>query len=374
MSRCRVELLVNPDALVAHLNQVFTGFYELAVTNRIELSLKLDLTAPRSSFALLSVRVNDSTRVIYDLQDGYNFCVNGVNEYISYMTSLLNETDYYFKRSFSPRYNAPLPHQEKMHPLGLNYAVTSKRNQLARLVLRKTLRRLKIRDIFAQVPLVGELLGIRQCTEESFTVERFEHAPQRTGMPKILFMARAWDPCDGTPPGSLQHAPPDEERSYINEMRAQCIRLCRRKYPKQFYGCLAPDEYAREHFPDCLPDNPHLSRRDRYLTTMQASDICIATMGLHQSIGWKFAEYLAASKAIVSERLHYVLPGNLCKGRNYLEFTTPEECVEQVGRLVDDPEFRYRMMELNQLYYQQYVRPDQLVLNSLNTIADLCVT
>lgn len=38
---------------------------------------------------------------------------------------------------------------------------------------------------------------------------------------------------------------------------------------------------------------------------VKESDICITTTGLHRSIGWKFAEYIAASKAIVTEKLNY---------------------------------------------------------------------
>ena len=101
---------------------------------------------------------------------------------------------------------------------------------------------------------------------------------------------------------------------------------------------------------------------------VKESSICIATMGLHESIGWKFAEYVSASKAIVSEELHYEVPGDFQSGRNYLTFKTPEECVDQIDKLVKDEDYRYQMMVNNFNYYHQYVRPDRLVLNSLITI------
>jgi hypothetical protein len=92
-------------------------------------------------------------------------------------------------------------------------------------------------------------------------------------------------------------------------------------------------------------------------------------MGLHQSIGWKFAEYVAASKAIVSETLHYDVPGAFGEGRNYLSFRTPEECVEAVSRLIRDDRLRQMIMRNNWNYYRRHVRPDRLVLGSLMAAA-----
>lgn len=35
---------------------------------------------------------------------------------------------------------------------------------------------------------------------------------------------------------------------------------------------------------------------------MHDTDICIGSMGLHKSIGWKTGEHIAASKAIINEK------------------------------------------------------------------------
>jgi hypothetical protein len=95
--------------------------------------------------------------------------------------------------------------------------------------------------------------------------------------------------------------------------------------------------------------------------------ICVATTGLHGSIGGKFAEYVCLSKAILSEKLQYAVPGDLREGRNYLEFTTADECVEQAWRLFSDRALRNRLMCNNARYYNAWLRPDMLILNSLLT-------
>jgi hypothetical protein len=48
-------------------------------------------------------------------------------------------------------------------------------------------------------------------------------------------------------------------------------------------------------------------------------------MGLYESNGWKLGEYVAGSKAIVSEHLHYDAPGNFSPEQNYLEFNSADE-------------------------------------------------
>ena len=71
------------------------------------------------------------------------------------------------------------------------------------------------------------------------------------------------------------------------------------------------------------------------------------------------------SRSIVAEPLNYEAPGNLKSGTNYLEFRSPDECVEKVSQLFSDKELRYHMMAQNLKYYHSYLRPDSLVLNTI---------
>ena len=74
---------------------------------------------------------------------------------------------------------------------------------------------------------------------------------------------------------------------------------------------------------------------------------------------------VAASKAIVSEKLHYELPGDFKKGKNYLEFNNVDKCINSIYELIQDKNKRYNMMKNNHIYYMNYVKPDKLVFNSL---------
>ena len=64
----------------------------------------------------------------------------------------------------------------------------------------------------------------------------------------------------------------------------------------------------------------------------------------------------------------YSVPGDFREGVNYLSFRTAQECVEAVARLVESPELLQSMKRANAAYYQQYLRPDVLVKNTLEIV------
>jgi hypothetical protein len=95
-------------------------------------------------------------------------------------------------------------------------------------------------------------------------------------------------------------------------------------------------------------------------------DICVASTGLHGSIGWKMGEYVAASRAIVTEIMRYEVPGDYTEGRHFLSFDTPAQCLAHIDSLVDDETRRREMMRANHDYYQEWLRPDKLVAHALS--------
>ena len=153
--------------------------------------------------------------------------------------------------------------------------------------------------------------------------------------------------------------------------RSQCIRLLRRELGTRFIGGFNHNEYTVKHYGDCLVSDPTATDKKNYIRTLKSNPVCVATTGLHGSIGSKFAEYIACARAIVTERLVYEVPGELRAGLNYLEFSDAAQCVEQALRLVGDHALRNDMMTANSLYYRSYVRPDALMLNSLLTVLSM---
>ena len=94
-------------------------------------------------------------------------------------------------------------------------------------------------------------------------------------------------------------------------------------------------------------------------------------MGLHESIGWKTGEYVAAAKAIVHDPLYYTVPGAFHPGENYLGFTTAETCVAAVQHLMEKPQELLEMKRANERYYRNYLKPEVLVSNTLERIDQL---
>ena len=353
----KCELIVNSD--VGHLQQIYTGFSSL----HDKKILKLKQTIPSEflqnkdvpsrwidyNFFNTNVIINDEIRVCYDTHDW-----NWIDE------KILADVDFYFKRSYEKAFLAKLDEEQKVFPLGLNYQVTSNKADFFRL------KRAAFYDGKDKIKLILKALRLDNFLPNSETerLDRMEAAPKFSAEPKILFMARAWNT------ETILDQSQKEIVAEINETRAESIRILRREFGKNFFGGLMHDEFSEKHFKDVLlPDNS-LSNKRKYLAMLKDFPICVATKGLNNSNGWKLGEYVAFSKAIVTESLHFQVTGDFANEKNYLEFTNSEELLNAVSRLFDDKNLRDEMMKNNREYYQNFVRPDALVLNTLKIVAD----
>ncbi len=319
----------------AHVSQIATGYCMLARKNpdwAVDTSVKNGL---EGAF----VRVHyDGKIIIYDMLDGYQLPEQ--------MQKHLENCDFYFKRSFSPEKNQvlfPADLRARMYPLGFNYHVSCPGHPLDKPNWKENIKK---------------ILGIEnnQWSSTYFTADKFETSPAKKEIPTVLFMTRLWD-----------GAGDSEECNYINNMRIDIIRSLKEMSGIRFIGGLTDTGPARKLASELLL--PHeLTARKKYLKTLRACDICIGSMGLHESIGWKTGEYVAAEKAIVNERFHYQVPGDFAVGKNYLEFDSAEKCIAAVRELVESPEKCYEMKLANQAYYQRYLRPDALIQNTLDIV------
>lgn len=199
-----------------------------------------------------------------------------------------------------------------------------------------------------------------QQNQRYFTPDRFETIPEykETDL-NILFFTRLWEHRDCP-------AAPAKELEYINKMRIDIIRGLRENYPEFAQAGVSNTELAKRLCPDLIL--PHRNtNRSRYLDIMKGADICIGSMGLHESVGWKTGEYIAAAKAIVNETLHYEMTGNFIDGENYLSFTDAASCLDAVDHLVKNPQRVFEMKKRNADYYQNYLRPDKQILVAIKT-------
>lgn len=327
---------------VYHVAQIAAGFHILKKQGwPVEI---IDKTGDKENpFYNLPVATAEyrGKKIVYDLWDGYQNPVD--------MEKCLKWADVYFKRSFSREKNAELfpAYQDKMFPLGFNYHVTYPTSPVNEPLLKSLLK-----------PLLGK------APEPYFVPKVFEGQPRKTALEnvKILFQAQLWDHRD--PDLSPEMA---EECAYINNTRIAIVRALKESYGDQFFGGLRDSALAREMAPELIQPEKYTERR-KYLKLVHSCDICIGSMGLHESIGWKTAEYIAAAKAIVNETFHYCVTGDFEEGKNYLEFSTAEQCIEAVRTLVEDPEKRYAMEAANAEYYRNYLKPEELVKRTLELV------
>ena len=344
-----IDVTLFPISNISHLRQVFTGFHALrrAGLLRIKydadgvrrLGIKPGRDLDREAYCL-GAEVAGAGLVIYDVHD--SDVVNG---------ALLDQCATYFKRSYNPAAHAATA---KIQPLGLNLLVEDQPSlQAAFRAFRFGRGRTKYGDVL-------RALGV----SPPYTARERDLAafPVATPDPKVLFLTRVWQP------EGYYGVTPDETRDRVslNDMRADCVRQLRQAFGPRFVGGLLPDAFSTAHYPDAVFQGGDATRKDRYLASLDGFDVCVATRGLLGSTGWKFAEYLAKGRAIVSEPMAYAATGPLQAGRNYLEFRSAGECVEAVRALFDDRERRQVMMTANRAYFDGYVRPEALVLNSIS--------
>ena len=316
-------IYVNYMSQQPHISQILCGFHMLDKEKYHVVLQEKQPTPPNGIKLPAAVEVIFQGRtLIYDLDDGY--------QHMDGIRYLLNTCDLYFKRSFSEKKNQAFlnEYKDKMHPLGFNYHVTYKEDPLNKPP------RLRQR--------IKALLGYKQMS--CFTYDLFEYKPDGRKKPcRILFYTRLWEPSDKFPPLV------NKKRETINTMRIEIIRTLREKYGRQFLGGVQKSALAKKICPDLILPY-HKTDRSRYLRTLHKSDICIGTMGLHESIGWKTGEYVAA-------------------GKHYLPFASAHACVSAVDRLVNDAALREQMQKNNRDYYEAYLQPRVLVENTLRLAA-----
>jgi hypothetical protein len=339
-----------------HLDQLYTGFLMLHANGIIQLSQQKRTTP--IDYANEASHLRDAGHAHLDA------VVEGVKLHFDTHDAMelaegeLERCDLYFKRSYSGSLVEKLPigQRNKVRPLGFNYRVLP-----------------DLLDSFSIARTYG-LKGMSRSTLASFkraidagnSIEFHPRAatmqspPEFSAPPQVLFLTAAYDPYEG-PDRSKEKI---EDRIHVNETRARCMRALREALGTRFTGGFSASKYTLAHYPDlALP--PEATSQKNYLQTLKSFPICVATTGLHRSNGWKLAEYIAFSKAILTEKLAFEVPGHFKAARNYLEFSSPEECVHGALKLIEDRNLRQALMHNNAAYYQLHLRPDRLIRNAL---------
>lgn len=335
-----------------HLSQVYSGFELLRKKNIVDVHYTGKETfQPYNKINILKIRVNDKYDVVYDLFDSVDWLIGESPEknYKYYIENL--QSDFYFKRSYNKEFYNRIADKTKIFTFGFNYPINN-----------KNLLKFKIGDIIKKninYPVFHKLLNFNNI---SLKDTDFEQYPIRNRQNKILFLTRLWDP---NPTNEILESKEVQlEREEINLSRVNCIKACKKEFGDLFEGGVQSTEFSMKYFKELIQPR-YLTDRKNYLKKVKDSNICIATTGLHGSTGWKFGEYVAASRAIISEPLNFEVAGKFNKNTNYLEFNNPEDLIKNIQFLLNNEDEIQKMMIENFKYYQNYLRPDILILNTL---------
>ena len=334
-----------------HVSKIITGFTLLQEAGKVTLSQEciidkgFDKSKPQhlrdARQAHLLAVLNGSIKLYYDNHDSDE--IDG---------EAAERVDCYFKRSYS-RLRIADTVASKVFPLGLNYPLFPESVG----VLETDRHR-----AFARGPGPWDALDGAEKAPFRPTPANMRSAPMDRLSPKVLFMTRSWDPFD-------REDRSDEkvnERIRINETRASCLRTLKKEFGDDFFGGFERTDYAMRNYPELLLHDDEISLKENYLKLLRVFPICVSTTGLHGSVGWKMGEYVAFSKAIVSERIGHDIPGDFNEGENYLGFDSVEECVSAARVLFANAALRAHIMNNNHNYYNKYVEPETVIWRTLD--------
>lgn len=331
--RIRLTLISDQE----HNSQIVTGFlmladrYHLEIQNDIVSRGKLDWSVPHVVECEYAGK-----KIAYDTSDGY----------FEDIRSWVEKYDLYFKRSFSQEKNLHFLGESlsrRVYPLGFNYFVTCPGNPYGAVS-----RNWKT--------CVRGILGRKE--KDYFTPEKFQYRETERLTGKVIFFTRLWKP------ETYLSDEINAQRENINAIRIELLRRLREELGDRFVGGLFDADYEKQMAADLVVPRS-MTRRENYLKLLHASDIAIGSTGLHDSIGWKTGEYVAAGKAIVNEMLCYEVPGDFSEGVNYLSFDGPDVCMDHVKYLLNHPDAVLAMKRNNRRYYDLYLAPDKMIERTL---------
>lgn len=336
------------------VSRLMIGFNLLKRQGIIDVNFKENINNYRRIPASCIIEAEIDNKIIaFDMGDRWALCDDKGIDY-------LGRIDGYFARDYSNKVDIVTPvifmDNNKVKPFGFNYYATFKGNPTEQIG--------GFKERFARV--IKDITGYSKCMYPEYFEQKADWKEKDL---KIIFMARLWDTnqilLNDTLPKEVYNYRVYmlEERAQINKSRVEIMRKLKAEYGSNFIGGVYQDSFSETYCPDLIVSKA-LTRKKAYLDQMKKADICIGTMGLHRSIGWKIGEYIAAARAIVAERFEYIVPGNFDDGKHYIPYDTVDECCKAVADLYENPELVYEMKKANEEYYLNYLKVDRQLLNA----------
>jgi hypothetical protein len=344
---------IHPNHDLIQMAGLLSGFAALERRGTISISTEyvdsvVELSYSAMELTVTQMRSGDTRNIVFDFYDRGDKLI----------PSALEFADRYFKRQCGPdtRHAARELAPHKVLPLGLT--VTGFSWAAWRLVRAAILGSLRSRDLRRTR---GELLAMFRQAVSDFRLWLRSTPPESlleplpdAKSPHIVFQPRLWS----TTPGSR------DLFDVANEDRIETVRALRAAFPQEPAVGLVHTEDAMSLAPELMLAERVNSEQHRQ--QLRSSAIAVNCVGLSGSVGWKFAEYLAAGNAIVGQPLEKEFLAPVDEGVHYLPYRSPEECVAQCRKLLASPDLISRMRQANRAYYERWVHPPVHALHLLN--------
>ena len=335
---------VSPHLDLIQMSGLLSGMGALEARNAVSLSVEFVSAVADRRYALMELAVTErkTGRIRNIALDFYDRADRIVPD-------ALRRADIYFKRQFGPetRTAAGAGQVEKIVPMGLTVAGYSPRAlRHVCIAIIASLRSKEARR--ARGALAGLL---RRAFEEArlwATSPAPESALLRASDKKhghIVFQPRLWR----TNPGSR------DQFDIANEDRIATVRALRTAFPHEQAIGLLRNETATQMAPELVLVEKVTT--SKYHQQLRSSLVAVNCLGLSGSVGWKFAEYLAAGNAVVSQPIEKVLLAPVVEGVHYLAYRSVDECVDLCRRLMSDDMLSARMRAVNRQYFLDWVNP-----------------
>ncbi|MBQ3499486.1 MAG: hypothetical protein IJA87_10220 [Clostridia bacterium] len=307
----------------------------------------------------------DGKILAYDISDGYQDF-----DFPQTFNDQLERIDFYFKSSYDPDFALKLNNKEKFQNLAMSFGCSYPGSYFEKAKIKNAISEKSFKEA-AYISLKASQI---QAENDYRKLESNKHYDCYN----LLFWTRLWEYGHLTAEHimkaypTLTHTQAEEKCDRQIEMlrqtnseRIKTVRILREAFGDKFVGGLSDNETSRKEAPDLITSDPRVVTRQGYLDSLKQNYIHILSKGVHGCVGARYGETFAAGRALITDPFVYEPAGGLKEGENYLRYTSPEEVLSCATALINDVDTVHRMEDNNFRYYNEFVRPDVRMLNTL---------
>lgn len=301
----------------------------------------------------------------YDISDGYQDF-----DFPQVFDKQLDRIDYYFKSSYDPVFAQKLKNGEKFKNLAMSFGCSYPGSYFETAKFKNAINQKSWKEA-AYLFLKRSQI---QSENDYRKLESFKHYDSY----KLLHWTRLWEYDNLTTEHIMNAYPmltPEQAKEkceqqiemlkQINSERIQTVRILRETFGDKFVGGLSDNGTSRKEAPDLITRDLRVSTREGYLEALKQNYVHILSKGVHGCVGARYGETFAKARALITDPFVYEPVGNLKENENYLAYNSPQEVAERAKKLLENIELIHKMEENNYRYYNEYVRPDVRILNTL---------